>query len=91
VDTAADFVPRRFSTKDFAPKERLRVCYEAFGPSAARRCCRLLDPCRHLEMTIWDLERNTISPSRASTCVQRVAHTAGYTAQRTPELLNDAL
>jgi AraC-like DNA-binding protein len=89
VETAADFVPRRFSTKDFAPNERLRACYDAFGSSAARRCCRLSDPSRHLEMTIWDLERNTISPSRAGACVQRVMHTAGYAAQRTPELLTD--
>jgi AraC-like DNA-binding protein len=89
VDTVADFVPRRFSTRDFDPKERLHACYEAFGTSAARRCCRLSDPSRHLEMTIWDLGRNTSSTSRTGACVQRVVHTAGYTAQRTSELLND--
>jgi AraC-like DNA-binding protein len=44
---------------------------------------------RHLEMTIWDLERSTISPVRVGACVQRVTHTAGYAAQRTPELLTD--
>jgi AraC-like DNA-binding protein len=89
VETAADFVPRRFSTKDFSPKERLRACYEAFGSSVARRSCRSSDPSRHLEMTIWDLGRNTNSPSHAGACVQRVVHTAAYTAQRTPELLAD--
>jgi AraC-like DNA-binding protein len=40
-------------------------------------------------MTIWDLERNTGSPSHTGACVQRVAHTAAYTAQRTQELLAD--
>jgi AraC-like DNA-binding protein len=89
VVTAADLVPRRFSTKDFAPKERLRACYEAFGSSAARRSCRLSDPSRHLEMTVWDLERNTNLSSHAGACVQRVMHTAAYTVQRTPELLAD--
>jgi len=89
VQTAADLVHRRFSTKDFTPKERLRACYEAFGSSAARRSCRLSDPSRHLEMTIWDLERGTNLPSHAGACVQRVVHTAAYTAQRTPELLTD--
>jgi AraC-like DNA-binding protein len=89
METTEGFVPRRFSTKDFAPEERLRGCYEAFGSSAARRWCRLSDPSRHLEMTIWDLGRNTISPVRAGACVQRITHTAAYAAERTPELLTD--
>jgi AraC-like DNA-binding protein len=85
----ADFVPRRLTTKGLAPKDRLPACHKAFGSSAARRSCRLSDPSRHLQMTIWDLERNTVSPASAGACVQRVAHTAGYTAQRTAELLTD--
>jgi hypothetical protein len=68
VDTAADFGSSLFD-EGFRAEERLHARYEVFCTSAARHCRRFSDPSRHLEMTLWDLKRNTNSPSCAASAI----------------------
>jgi AraC-like DNA-binding protein len=90
ASTGEDFASFRFSTKGLPPEERLRAWYDVFGCSVARRWCEVSDAACDVDMMIWAPTCNGAEGRlNAGASVQRVAHTAGVTSQRTGELLTD--
>jgi AraC-like DNA-binding protein len=79
----------QFRTENLSPAERLSTWHDIFGRSVSRRVLSpLSNDLFHLNMTVHRL----VSGGRDSNqrvCVQHMTLTAGFSAQRTAELLGD--
>lgn len=91
VSPAVDFAPFRFSTRELAPSQRLPTWHEVFGRSVSRRLLSALsDQPVDVEMTVRKLAHEGAGSSVGMRAVvQEMSLTAGFTAERTPELLSD--
>jgi AraC-like DNA-binding protein len=79
----------RFCTENLSPAERLPTWHDIFGRSVSRRMLSpLSDDPFHVHMTVRSLASGG-SKSHERTCVQHMTLSAGFTAQRTAELLTD--
>jgi len=79
----------RFCTEKLSPAERLAKWHDVFGRSVSRRMLSpLSDDLFHVNMTVRSLASGG-SESHERVCVQHMTLTAGFSAQRTAELLSD--
>src|SRR5687767_10306847 len=78
----------RFCTEALSPAERLPAWHDVFGRSVSRRILSpLSDDPFDVDMTVCSLGGGFESPEHV--CVQHMTLTAGFSAQRTTELLAD--
>lgn len=92
VSPAVSFAPFRFSTRELAPSQRLPMWHEIFGRSVSRRILSpLSDEPVDVEMTVRRLAREGPESGglEMRAVVQEMTLSAGFTAERTPELLSD--
>ena len=76
-------------TEQLSPAERLPTWHDVFGRSVSRRILSpLSDDLFHVNMTVRRLATGG-SESHERVCVQHMTLTAGFSAQRTTELLAD--
>jgi AraC-like DNA-binding protein len=90
TSTAGDPAWLRFSTRAPCSANRLPGWYEVCGRSVARRACRLSDTAGQVDIAVAPLAlRHADARLSSGACIQRVAVSSGFTAQRTSELLAD--
>src|SRR5215216_5679640 len=79
----------RFCTEHLSPAERLPTWHDVFGRSVSRRILSpLSDDLFHVNMTVRTLETGGFG-SHGRVSVQHMTLSAGFSAQRTAELLAD--
>src|SRR5437773_7425443 len=80
-----------FTTENVPPAERLRRWHSVFDRSVSRReLSPLSDGPFHMHVTVSNLGGSAPSNGiNTGACVQRMTFTAGFSAQRTPNLLAD--
>ena len=79
----------RFCTENLSPAERLPTWHDIFGRSVSRRILSpLYDGLFNVDMTVRHLVSGG-SESHERICVQHMTLTAGFSAERTGELLAD--